>query len=48
VRSGLGVGSYGVERLPGPKIAQVIEQLSAFERRGTIWLDRGRTLLTFA
>jgi transcriptional regulator GlxA family with amidase domain len=41
VTSGLDVGLYLVERLFGPRVASGVEQLFEYERRGTVWVDRG-------
>ena len=43
VTSGLDVGLYLVERLFGPRVASSVERLFAYERRGTVWVDRGLT-----
>ncbi|MFD2046551.1 DJ-1/PfpI family protein [Ornithinibacillus salinisoli] len=41
VTSGLDVALYLVEREIGPRIAQAVEQLFAYERRGTVWKPVG-------
>lgn len=41
VTSGLDLGLYLAERLLGPRIAQAVESLFAYERRGTVWCARG-------
>ena len=41
VTSGLDVALYLVERELGPRIAHAIEQLFEFERRGTVWREKG-------
>ncbi|MET3505267.1 DJ-1/PfpI family protein [Halalkalibacter oceani] len=45
VTSGLDVGLYLVERELGPRIAHAVEQLFAYERRGTVWSNSGSTPL---
>ncbi|QMV40703.1 DJ-1/PfpI family protein [Cohnella cholangitidis] len=41
VTSGLDVALYLVERELGPRIAHAVEQLFEFERRGTVWREKG-------
>lgn len=41
VTSGLDVALYLVERELGPRIAHAVEQLFEFERRGTVWKNKG-------
>ncbi|WP_327266558.1 DJ-1/PfpI family protein [Streptomyces sp. NBC_01232] len=41
VTSGLDLGLYLLERELGPRIAHAVEQLFAFERRGTVWRAAG-------
>ncbi|MGY0498210.1 DJ-1/PfpI family protein [Nocardia sp. FBN12] len=41
VTSGLDLALYLLERLYGPRIAHAVEQLFQYERRGTVWHDRG-------
>lgn len=41
VTSGLDVGLYLLERELGPRIAHAVEELFAYERRGTVWRDQG-------
>ncbi|MFJ6944596.1 DJ-1/PfpI family protein [Streptomyces wuyuanensis] len=41
VTSGLDLGLYLLEREVGPRIAQAVEELFAYERRGTVWRDHG-------
>jgi len=41
VTSGLDVALYLVERELGPRIAHEIEQLFEYERRGTVWREKG-------
>ncbi|WP_067817821.1 DJ-1/PfpI family protein [Actinomadura kijaniata] len=41
VTSGLDLGLYLLERELGPRIAHVVEDLFAHERRGTVWRDEG-------
>jgi transcriptional regulator GlxA family with amidase domain len=41
VTSGLDLALYLVERLCGPQLAIAVEQLFAYERRGTVWQARG-------
>jgi len=43
VTSGLDVAISVVERFVGPKVAQAIEKLFEFERRGVVWRDVGPT-----
>ena len=42
VTSGLDLGIYLLEREYGPKVAQAVETLFEYERRGTVWADAGR------
>lgn len=42
VTSGLDVALYLVEREIGPHVALAVEQLFAYERRGTVWTTRRR------
>lgn len=41
VTSGLDLGLYLLEREVGPRIAQAVEELFAYERRGTVWRNEG-------
>jgi putative intracellular protease/amidase len=41
VTSGLDLGLYLLERELGPRIARAVEDLFEYERRGTIWHNRG-------
>jgi putative intracellular protease/amidase len=41
VTSGLDVALYLVERELGPRIANSVEKLFEYERRGTVWRERG-------
>lgn len=41
VTSGLDVALHLVEREIGPKVAHAVEELFEFERRGTVWKDKG-------
>ncbi|MCY9691412.1 DJ-1/PfpI family protein [Paenibacillus alginolyticus] len=41
VTSGLDVALYLVERELGPRIAHAVEQLFEYERRGTVWREKG-------
>lgn len=41
VTSGLDVALYLVERELGPRIAHAVERLFEFERRGTVWREKG-------
>jgi hypothetical protein len=41
VTSGLDLGLYLLERELGPRIAHAVEELFEYERRGTIWHNRG-------
>ena len=41
VTSGLDLGLYLLERELGPRIAHSVEQLFAYERRGTTWRAAG-------
>lgn len=43
VTSGLDVALYLVERELGPRIAHAVEQLFEYERRGTVWREKGIT-----
>jgi transcriptional regulator GlxA family with amidase domain len=43
VTSGLDLALYLLERTYGPKVALAVEALFAYERRGTVWTDIGRT-----
>ncbi|MBM9838663.1 DJ-1/PfpI family protein [Rhodococcus hoagii] len=43
VTSGLDLGLYLLERELGPRIAHAVEQLFAYERRGTVWRAQGPT-----
>ncbi|MFG1732654.1 DJ-1/PfpI family protein [Paenibacillus sp. 843] len=47
VTSGLDVALYLVEREVGPQIANAIEQLFEYERRGTVWQAKGITPISF-
>jgi transcriptional regulator GlxA family with amidase domain len=42
VTSGLDLGLYLLERELGPRIAHAVEELFAYERRGTPWRHHGR------
>lgn len=41
VTSGLDLALYLLERELGPRVARAVEQLFAYERRGTVWRDTG-------
>ncbi|MCY0936839.1 hypothetical protein [Streptomyces sp. H34-S4] len=41
VTSGLDLGLYLLEREVGPQIAHAVEELFAYERRGTVWRNEG-------
>lgn len=41
VTSGLDLGLYLLERLLGPRIALAVEDLFEYQRRGTVWSNRG-------
>lgn len=41
VTSGLDLGLYLLERAFGPRIARAVEDLFEYERRGTIWQNKG-------
>lgn len=41
VTSGLDLGLYLLERQLGPRVALAVEQLLAYERRGTVWQAAG-------
>ncbi|WP_326705001.1 DJ-1/PfpI family protein [Streptomyces cyaneofuscatus] len=41
VTSGLDLALHLLEREAGPRIAHAVEELFAYERRGTVWRDRG-------
>ncbi|MEV0379524.1 DJ-1/PfpI family protein [Nonomuraea sp. NPDC050643] len=41
VTSGLDLGLYLLEREVGPRIAHAVEELFAYERRGTVWRNAG-------
>ncbi|MBV9416189.1 MAG: hypothetical protein JO363_14500 [Solirubrobacterales bacterium] len=41
VTSGLDLGLYLLEREPGTRIARAVEELFEFERRGTVWFNKG-------
>ena len=41
VTSGLDLGLYLLERELGPRIAHAVEELFEYERRGTVWYNRG-------
>ncbi|UNO39503.1 DJ-1/PfpI family protein [Streptomyces sp. MST-110588] len=41
VTSGLDLGLYLLERELGPRVAHSVEQLFAYERRGTVWRAQG-------
>jgi len=47
VTSGLDLGLYLLEREIGPRVALAVEQLFAYERRGTVWHRRGAEALPF-
>jgi transcriptional regulator GlxA family with amidase domain len=47
VTSGLDLALYLLDRRYGPRVALAVEQLFAFERRGTVWTDTGRTPKAF-
>ena len=42
VTSGLDLALYLLDRSFGPRIALTVEQLFAYERRGTVWSNNGR------
>ncbi|WP_193048479.1 DJ-1/PfpI family protein [Mycolicibacterium baixiangningiae] len=42
VTSGLDLALHLLDRSYGPKIATAVESLFAYERRGTVWSNRGR------
>lgn len=42
VTSGLDLALHLLDRSYGPKIAASVESLFAYERRGTVWFNRGR------
>jgi transcriptional regulator GlxA family with amidase domain len=42
VTSGLDLGLYLLERQYGPRVAQAVETLFEYERRGTVWTNTGR------
>lgn len=42
VTSGLDLALHLLERSFGPKVALAVEELFAYERRGTVWTDTGR------
>ncbi|MET0234096.1 MAG: DJ-1/PfpI family protein [Kibdelosporangium sp.] len=48
VTSGLDVGLHLLERELGPRVAHAVEQLIAYERRGTVWRETGAELLPHA
>ncbi|GFZ95939.1 hypothetical protein GCM10008018_47930 [Paenibacillus marchantiophytorum] len=48
VTSGLDVAIYVVERQLGPRIAHAVESLFEFERRGTVWRNKGLPLASEA
>lgn len=41
VTSGLDLGLYLLQREVGPRIAHAVEELFAYERRGTVWQNTG-------
>nr|WP_231707743.1 DJ-1/PfpI family protein [Arthrobacter sp. zg-Y919] len=41
VTSGLDLALYLLERLYGPRISHAVEQLFSYDRRGTVWHERG-------
>lgn len=41
VTSGLDLALYLLERELGPRIAHAVEEMFAYERRGTVWRDEG-------
>ncbi|MFI7272594.1 DJ-1/PfpI family protein [Streptomyces sp. NPDC049879] len=41
VTSGLDLGLYLLERAAGPRVAHAVEELFAYERRGTVWRAEG-------
>lgn len=45
VTSGLDLALYLLEREFGPRIALAVEALFEYERRGTVWVDRGSEAL---
>jgi transcriptional regulator GlxA family with amidase domain len=45
VTSGLDLALHLLDRAYGPKVAIAVESLFAYERRGTVWTDTGRTPL---
>ncbi|MGW0161231.1 DJ-1/PfpI family protein [Mycobacterium sp. NPDC003323] len=42
VTSGLDLALHLLERAYGPRIALAVEQMFAYERRGTVWMNTGR------
>ncbi|MBO0679507.1 DJ-1/PfpI family protein [Mycolicibacterium sp. S2-37] len=42
VTSGLDLALYLLERTYGPRVALAVEEMFAYERRGTVWSDSGR------
>jgi transcriptional regulator GlxA family with amidase domain len=42
VTSGLDLALYLLEREVGPRVAHAVEELFAYERRGTVWRNAGR------
>lgn len=46
VTSGLDLALHLLDRSYGPRIALSVEKLFAYERRGTVWADTGRTPVT--
>ncbi len=46
VTSGLDLGLYLLEREFGPRIARSVEELFAYERRGTVWRHAGLDAVT--
>jgi transcriptional regulator GlxA family with amidase domain len=45
VTSGLDLALYLLDRDFGPAIARSVEQMFEYERRGTVWQDRGRAAI---
>ncbi|GGE35932.1 hypothetical protein GCM10011391_13400 [Pullulanibacillus camelliae] len=41
ITTGLDIALYVVERELGPRIAHEVEKLFEYERRGTIWCEKG-------
>ncbi len=41
ITSGLDLGLYLLERMFGPRISHAVEDMFEYERRGTVWQDKG-------